>query len=55
MEVVKVKPWGKGQGDYVLVNASDVTDAHELYEPASPQPEKARTSKKGKKSDKAPE
>lgn len=55
MEVVKVKPWGKGQGDYVLVNKSDLADWHELYEPGSPQPEKAKASKKGKKSDKAPE
>lgn len=24
MEIVKCKPWGKDQGDYVLVNKSDV-------------------------------
>ena len=23
METMKVKPWGKGQGDYVLINADD--------------------------------
>ena len=23
MDIMKVKPWGEGQGDYVLVNVSD--------------------------------
>lgn len=33
METMKVKPWGKGQGDYVLINAEDFDkDKHELYE-----------------------
>ncbi|MFZ3192812.1 MAG: hypothetical protein WA154_06370 [Moraxellaceae bacterium] len=32
METIKVMPWGKGQGDYVLVNREDLTDQHVLYE-----------------------
>lgn len=33
MDVIKVKPWGKNQGDYVLINAEDFDPAkHELYE-----------------------
>lgn len=35
MEIVKCKPWGKDQGDYVLVNKSDFDAApegqYELY------------------------
>lgn len=27
METVKVKPWGKGQGDYVEVNVEDFDPA----------------------------
>lgn len=27
MDVIKVKPWGKGQGDYVLINAEDFDPA----------------------------
>lgn len=23
MDVIKVKPWGQGQGDHVLINAAD--------------------------------
>ncbi len=34
MAVVKVKPWGKGQGDYVLIEADDMIEGvHELWEP----------------------
>lgn len=32
---VKVKPWGEGQGDFVIINAEDLTDAHELFEPSA--------------------
>lgn len=32
METVKVMPWGKGQGEYVLINREDLTDKHVLYE-----------------------
>lgn len=32
METIKVMPWGKGQGEYVLINREDLTDKHVLYE-----------------------
>lgn len=32
METIKVMPWGKGQGDYVLINREDLTDKHVPYE-----------------------
>lgn len=35
MDTVKVKPWGQGQGEFVIINASDLTDTHELFETAS--------------------
>jgi hypothetical protein len=32
METIKVKPWGEGQGDYVLINAEDFDEAvHARY------------------------
>lgn len=32
MAVIKVKPWGKDQGDHVLINEEDFNpDVHELY------------------------
>lgn len=35
METMKVKPWGKGQGDYVLINAEDFDPAkHEKLDEA---------------------
>lgn len=39
-EVLKVKPWGKDQGDFVLINAEDFNpEVHELLDaaPAAPQ------------------
>lgn len=31
-ETMKVKPWGEGQGDFVVINASDFdADIHELF------------------------
>lgn len=40
MAVIKVKPWGKGQGDHVLIDDFLFDPAkHELYD--APQPEKA--------------
>lgn len=37
MDVIKVKPWGKNQGDYVLINAADFDkEKHELYEVKKP-------------------
>lgn len=36
METMKVKPWGEGQGDYVLINKADFDPAvHEAYEGGS--------------------
>lgn len=36
MDTIKVKPWGKDQGDYVVINAEDFNpEKHEKYvEPA---------------------
>lgn len=31
-KTVKVKPWGEGQGDFVLINEEDLTEAHELFD-----------------------
>lgn len=32
MKTIKVNPWGKGQGDFVLINEEDFDpDFHELY------------------------
>jgi hypothetical protein len=37
MAVIKVKPWGKGQGDHVLIDDFLFDPAkHELYEPEKP-------------------
>lgn len=34
MNTIQVKPWGEGQGDYVLINEEDfVEGAYELYAP----------------------
>lgn len=33
MSVIKVKPWGEGQGDHVLIEESDFNDeVHERFE-----------------------
>lgn len=33
IETIKVKPWGKNQGDFVLINAGDFDSSkHEKYE-----------------------
>jgi hypothetical protein len=33
METIKVKPWGEGQGDFVVINEEDFDAAkHEKYE-----------------------
>lgn len=31
-KTVKVKPWGEGQGDFVLINEEDLNDTHELFD-----------------------
>ena len=34
METIKVKPWGKGQGDHVLINAADFDPSkHTRHDP----------------------
>lgn len=34
MGTIQVKPWGEGQGDYVLINEEDFVDGtYELYAP----------------------
>lgn len=34
MGTIQVKPWGEGQGDYVLINEEDFVEGeHELYAP----------------------
>ena len=36
-ETIKVKPWGKDQGDYVEINAEDFDPKlHKKHEPAKP-------------------
>jgi hypothetical protein len=33
MNTIKVKPWGKGQGDYVIINADDFDPSkHEKFD-----------------------
>ncbi len=39
MKTVKVKPWGEGQGDHVLINEADLTDEHVLINEAVSKPE----------------
>lgn len=35
METIKVKPWGDGQGDHVMINADDFdSEKHQLFEDA---------------------
>lgn len=48
--VIKVKPWGKDQGDYVLINESDFDEKkHEKYEePSPPKVSESQTKPKGK-------
>lgn len=48
IETVKVKPWGKGQGEFVIVNKDRYEankDKYELYEPVKKSPGRP---KKGK-------
>lgn len=36
-ETMKVMPWGKGQGDYVVINKADFdANVHKAYEPEKP-------------------
>lgn len=47
MDTIKVKPWGKDQGDYVVINAEDFDpEKHEKYvEPAAKPAEAAKPTK----------
>lgn len=48
MPVIKVKPWGQDQGDYVLIEESDFNaEVHELFEPEAEaeQPKRQRRSR----------
>lgn len=46
MDVLKVKPWGEGQGDHVLINAEDFNpEVHELFDAPA---EKAKPGRKPK-------
>ncbi|MEE4461551.1 hypothetical protein V2S84_05335 [Azotobacter chroococcum] len=47
MNTVKVKPWGKDQGEFVLINEGDFDPkVHELLEPAAKdKPSSKRTTK----------
>lgn len=41
---VRVKPWGEGQGDFVLINEDDFdAEVHELYEEPDAAPAGAAT------------
>ena len=41
VEVVKVKPWGKGQGDFVEINAEDFdSKIHTKYSEPKAKPKK---------------
>jgi len=40
METIKVKPWGEGQGDYVVINAEDFDPEH--HEKLEDEPKRTR-------------
>lgn len=44
MKTIKVKPWGEGQGDFVLINEEDLNpEFHALLDAAGPEKTKALT------------
>lgn len=46
MNTIKVKPWGEGQGDYVLINKEDFNpDFHQRFEAADTEAPKPRARK----------
>lgn len=49
METIKVKPWGEGQGDFVIINAADFDPAqHVKFEGGDGEaPPKPKAKKKG--------
>lgn len=46
MSLIKVKPWGKDQGEYVLINEEDFNA--EVHEPLDAPTEKAKPGRKAK-------
>lgn len=43
MPVIKVKPWGEGQGEFVLIEEEDFNEeVHVLHEPEVAQPQRQR-------------
>ena len=43
METMKVKPWGKGQGDFVIINKCDFDpEKHEEFEAEEKQVRRGR-------------
>lgn len=51
IETINVKPWGQGQGDFVVINKADFDpELHEAFEPDSQQAEQpASPAKRGRK------
>ena len=51
IETIKVKPWGEGQGDHVVINKADFDpELHEAFEPDSQQADQPATpAKRGRK------
>lgn len=42
VKTVRVKPWGKDQGDFVEINADDFDPkVHKLVEPPAPEPDES--------------
>jgi hypothetical protein len=51
METIKVKPWGEGQGDHVMINAEDFNpEVHQKFEEDAAEVEQPVTGKPGRKS-----
>ena len=49
MDTVKVKPWGDGQGEFVLINKDDFDQkTHELFYQAE-EPQGEQPAKRGRK------
>jgi len=46
METIKVKPWGQGQGDFVIINAEDFNpEFHVKLEEDKPKQKQKQTDK----------
>lgn len=47
IETIKVKPWGEGQGDFVLINADDFDpEKHQLFGETEQVEDKPKRSRK---------